>query len=116
MSKRQKRKKKTAFVPSIVFGTVVFGVVPACAVACGGTTFMPSGSGDAATDSPRDGLLGVADVGFDVPFSVAAVGYCGFCDGGPDGSDAADATDANDEPDTQWTVAQCGFCDGGEGG
>ena len=113
MSKR--RRKKTAFVPSVVFGTVVFGVVPACAVACGGTTFMPGGSGDAATDSPRDGYQGVADVGFDVPFSVAAVGYCGFCDAGPDAADA-DAGDANDQPDVPWTVAQCGFCDGGEGG
>ncbi len=113
MSKR--RKKKTAFVPSVVFGTVVFGVVPACAVACGGTTFMPVGSGDAATDAPRDGFS-VADVGFDGPFTVAAVGYCGFCDAGPDGSDASDASDANNQPDVPWTVAQCGFCDGGEGG
>jgi hypothetical protein len=105
----KKRHRKTAFVPSVVFGTVVFGVVPACAVSCGGSTTGP-GSGDAASDVIRGG---VADVGFDVPFTVAAVGYCGFCDAGPD---VHDASDAMEQPDVPFTVAQCGFCDGGDGG
>jgi hypothetical protein len=104
----KKRHKKTAFVPSVVFGTVVFGVVPACALSCGGSTTGP-GSGDAAGDTMNH--QGVADVGF----SVAAVGYCGFCDAGPDAN--ADAQgDAMEQPDVPFTVAQCGFCDGGDGG
>jgi len=102
------RKKRTAFVPTVVFGTVVIGVVPACALSCGGTASGPV-SADAATDALlgvadagfRDSTFGVADVGFSVadaafmrdsgadtrPFGVAAVAFCSFCDAG----DAGDA-------------------------
>jgi hypothetical protein len=97
-------RKKTAFVPSVVFGTVVLGVVPACALSCGGTT----GPADASADAPRDGFS-VADVGFP---GVAAVGFCAFCDSGP-GDDAADAgTDG--PPLGVAAVGFCAFCDAGD--
>jgi len=118
-----KPRKKTAFVPSVVFGTVVLGVVPACAVSCGGATSTAPG-GDAAADSPRD-AFSVADVGFP---GVAAVGFCAFCDAGPgDATDAANAKDAaggGDAADAARdagfpgvaAVAFCRFCDAGDAG
>jgi hypothetical protein len=78
---KKKRSKRTAFVPTVVFGTAVLGVIPACAVGCGGQSSTTAGV--------ADGAMGVADVAFtkdgamgpDVTFTVAAVGYCAFCDG-----------------------------------
>lgn len=105
------RKKKTAFVPTVVFGTVVIGVIPACALSCGGTTSGPS-TGDAASDVVR----GVADAGFrDAPFTVAAVGFCGFCDSGPDTGNPSDAGGDTTLPGVA-AVAFCTFCDAGEAG
>ena len=120
-----KARKKTAFVPSVVFGTVVVGVVPACVVsACGGTTLAPA---DASSDVSNDMIT--ADVaatcfGPNSPScppccGVAAVAYMGF--------DASDATDAADDAPTDSPadslqqdvllgVAVCGFCDGGDEG
>jgi hypothetical protein len=61
---KKRRRKASAFVPSVVFGTAFVGVVPACVVACGSDT----------SSTPPDAAM----------FAVAAVGYCAFCDGGPD--------------------------------
>jgi hypothetical protein len=117
-----KARKKTAFVPSVVFGTVVVGVIPACVVsACGGTTLAPA---DASSDAPSDAIL-TADVALTCfgPNSpscppccgVAAVAYMGF-----DASDATDAADdvPTDSPqqDVLLGVAVCGFCDAGDEG
>jgi hypothetical protein len=64
---KKKRSKRTAFVPTVVFGTAVLGVVPACAIGCGGQS-STTGS--------------VNDAGRDVTFSVAATVFaCAFCDG-----------------------------------
>jgi hypothetical protein len=64
---KKKRSKRTAFVPTVVFGTAVLGVVPACASGCGGSS----------TGSATDG-----STGHDVTFAVAATVFaCGFCDG-----------------------------------
>jgi hypothetical protein len=65
----KKRSKRTAFVPTVVFGTAVLGVIPACATGCGGQS--------STTGNVKDG-----STGNDVAFYVAAVGYCAFCDGG----------------------------------
>jgi hypothetical protein len=64
----KKRIKRTAFVPTVVFGTAVLGVIPACATGCGGQS--------STTGTVKDGSTS------DVTFYVAAVGYCAFCDGG----------------------------------
>jgi hypothetical protein len=112
----RKPRKKTAFVPSVVFGTVVLGVVPACALSCGGST--ATGSTDASSDAPAgDVLNGVAADAFP---GVAAVGFCAFCDANS-GADAGDASDApaDVQPDVFLGVAAvgfCGFCDAGEAG
>jgi hypothetical protein len=122
-----KARKKTAFVPSVVFGTVVVGVIPACVLsACGGSTVSPPS--DASSDVANDFALGVAQTCFG-PNSppacppccgVAAVAYMGF-----DASDANDAaadgpadspTDIS-QPDVVFGVAAvgfCAFCDAGD--
>jgi len=99
-------RKKTAFVPSVVFGTVVLGVVPACALSCGGTT----GPSDASADAPRDACT-VADVGFP---GVAAVGFCAFCDGGVDANDSAADAPKDGTPLGVAAVGFCAFCDAGD--
>lgn len=127
---RTKARRKTAFVPSVVFSTVVVGVVPACVVsACGGTTMAQR---DAGSDAPSEavGASEVASVCFGEDAttcppccSVGAVAYTAF-DSGPDadaGDAAADApadspADAT-QPDVVLGVAAvafCGFCDGGD--
>ena len=119
------RKRKTAFVPSVVFGTVVVGVIPACVLSsCGGSTVSPS---DASSDAPNDSMLtadGVAATCFG-PNSpgcppccgVAAVAYTAFDSGDADGptDSPADIT----QPDVPLGVAAvgfCAFCDGGDEG
>jgi hypothetical protein len=97
-----KRRKRSAFVPTVVFGTAVAGVVPACALGCGGDTTPgtgPIGVAQVAFDSgdatqARDAPFAVADVGF----AVAAVAFCGFCDAGPDASGDAARDGSGDAP------------------
>ncbi len=84
MSKR-KRKRRTSFVPTVVFGTTVLGVLPACATGCGdqpGPTKGGTGA-DAMADGSEQRLT-VAQIGFDAAIEVG--------DGGrPTGVDAGDA-------------------------
>ena len=109
------RRKKTALVPRIVFGTAVLGVIPACAIACGGSV-----GGESHDAGNRDVVV----------FTVAAVGYCAYCDGGLDGVvdafggadvafigfDASDgaphdaSTDVKTPFDAPFSVAAVGFC------
>lgn len=112
---RKKPKRKTAFVPSVVFTTAVVGVIPACVVGC-------SSSGSGGT------LPSVAACGYGTPTgncpTVAAVGYVAFDAG--DGGDgdapsfiqpdvATDAPEAGDgaagdaSPDAPFSVADAGF-------
>jgi hypothetical protein len=65
--KARKNKRGTAFVPTIVFSTSVLGVVPACAIGCGGTTSSGTSTVDGSADAARD-----------VFFGVAAVAYCAY--------------------------------------
>jgi hypothetical protein len=125
-----KARKKTAFVPSVVFGTVVVGVIPACVVSsCGGSTVSPA---DASSDAPNDTMLtadGVAATCFG-PNSpgcppccgVAAVAYMAFDSG--DAADAAADGPTDSPADTSQqdvflgvaAVGFCGFCDAGNDG
>jgi hypothetical protein len=98
-----RQKKRTAFVPKVVFSSVVMGVIPACALAaCGSeSSSLPSGDASPPDGSTSDVPLSVADAGFadtgaadtgtDTFFGVAAVGYCGFCD-------SASLVDTGDAP------------------
>jgi hypothetical protein len=115
--KGKKPKRKTAFVPSVVFTTAIAGVVPACVIGCGN-----GGSGGT--------LPSVAGCGYGTPAgncpTVAAVGYCAYCDGGdadapseaqPDGTpdateaggDAAGDSPGDAPPDAPFSVADAGF-------
>jgi hypothetical protein len=123
------RKKKTAFVPSVVFGTVVVEVIPACVLsACGGSTVAPA---DASSDAPSD-MVVMGDVaatcfGPNSPScppccGVAAVAYMAFDSG--DANDAAADAPADAPADTTQqdaflgvaAVGFCAFCDGGDEG
>lgn len=94
MAKRETKRRKTAFVPRIVFATAVVGtgVIPACAAACGGTTNValvafPGDDAMGVDGSGRDGVatgLGVGTVAFPGP-DVAVTAF----DGGPLGHDVA---------------------------
>jgi hypothetical protein len=127
VGKMPKARRKTAFVPSVVFGTVVVGVIPACVVSsCGGST---ASLADASSDTSNDGIAadGVAAMCFG-PNSpgcppccgVAAVAYMAFDSG--DANDAvADApTDSPADAPQQdvWpgvaAVGFCAFCDAGD--
>jgi hypothetical protein len=109
MRSTQKTRKKTAFVPRIIFhAATAVGVVPLCA--CGGTEIGPSVA-SMAFDSGNDveftvacrsfdgGPCGVNPEGGDEFQGVAA---CGF-EGGP----SCGPGDA--QPDVIFTVAACGF-------
>jgi hypothetical protein len=88
MANRKKRRKPTAFVPTVVFSTAVLGVIPACALGCGGQSSASKSTNDAATSS--------SDATFSPDQFLGGVGYCAFCDG------------------PYWTVAAIGF-DSGNG-
>jgi hypothetical protein len=113
---KKKRIKRTAFVPTVVFGTAVLGVIPACAIGCGGQSSTGSGSStDAAADQV---VLGVAYCAYSSSggncWSVAAVGF-GFDagneagDAGTDGGTDADQGDVQSCPPSVCAVAYVGF-------
>jgi hypothetical protein len=101
---KKKRGKRTAFVPTVVFGTAVLGVIPACAIGCGGSS----------STTVKDGSTGP-----DVTFAVAATVFaCGFCDGpiltvaaiGFDsGSEAGSEAGSSDGGDAAIAVAAVAF-------
>jgi hypothetical protein len=130
----KRKKKPQRFVPRVVLGMGIVGVVPACAIqACGGGTFAPADAGQdqvftvAATcfnnrnmpqcqDAP---VYGVAATCFnnpnmpqcrDAPFSVADAAF-GVADAGfgPDASDANDEIKDSPGPDIIFTVAAVAF-------
>jgi hypothetical protein len=81
MATKKKRKKHTAFVPTVVFSSSVLGVIPAVAVGCGGsTTGDAANTTDAATDTGK-ASDGAQDATPDYYFvGVGAVAYCAYCD------------------------------------
>jgi hypothetical protein len=109
MRSTQNTRKKTAFVPRIIFhAAATVGVVPLCA--CGGVAIDPTVASmafDSGTDvvftvacKSFDGRpCGVSEGGEDVELGVAA---CGF-EGGP----SCGPKDA--QPDIQFVVAACSF-------
>jgi len=112
MPEAKSQRKKTAFVPRVLFRAVTAaGVVPACALsaaACGGLALEP---GDASPDTV---FYGVAREAFDALPGVALACFDGGgvpCnppqDGGP-----AEAGDASTDDAIHFTVAAACF-DGG---
>jgi hypothetical protein len=101
MRSTPKTRKKTAFVPRIIFqAAAAVGVVPLCA--CGGTALGPSVA-TMAFDSGKDGVADRAfgsgnPEGGDEFLGVAA---CGF--------DGASCEPRDAEPDMYFTVAACSF-------
>ena len=104
MAERSRKKKGTAaprkrsFVPRLIFGTAVVGVVPACVVAgcSSGTTTGGSGKDSGLAQGVAaigfDGrALGVADAAFNdrVPLGVADIGFDARSTDGPGGGDGA---------------------------
>ena len=130
----QKARKKTAFVPRIIFqAAAVASVVPLC-VACGGKSLGQSDSGigfTVACEAFDGSPCGVAQVSFDggpdVVFTVACEAFdgspCGVAqigfDGGSDSSLSVanlgfDASDGS-QPDVVWGVAMRAFDASDEG-
>jgi hypothetical protein len=86
-TKSARRPKRTRFVPEVIFGTVMIGVVPACVVACGSSSnqghaggvdsgHMPMGVAQMAFDSGHM-PMGVAQMAFDsgMPMGVAQMAF-----------------------------------------
>jgi hypothetical protein len=120
-----KRKMSRRFVPRVVLGMGMVGVVPACAIqACSSGTLAPADAGKDQGYSVADGAFSVAascfgnptppgcrdgiapsvaNIGFDAPFAVADAGF---------GADTTiDAPDDIQEagPDLIFSVAALGF-------
>jgi hypothetical protein len=139
MPARKKTKKKTSFVPRVVYATAIVGatVIPLCVSACGGKIQGNPGPGGgftvAAISFDSGPGFSVADTGFDsgtdtgIGFIVAAAGFdsgFGVADTGFQGTVAAMGFEAGDAPfgvaDVSFTVAAMGFdsgppADAGEG-
>jgi hypothetical protein len=122
-----KARKKTAFVPTVVFSTVVVGVIPACVVSsCGGSTVSPSdASSDAQNDVTADGVASTCfgpNATCPPCCGVAAVAYMAFDSGDANDAAADGPTDSpadTTRPDVILGVAAvgfCAFCDGGDEG
>jgi hypothetical protein len=73
----RKRGRRTSFVPSVIFGTAALGVIPACALGCGG--------GSSTKTYP---MVGVAIVGYCPDSGCPAVAVVGFDAGLDSGSEA----------------------------
>ena len=101
-----KKVRRTAFVPRLLIQTAIVGVIPACALGCGGGD-APTPAADGAADSPFLGVAAVAYPAYEAGASdatpdvfylgVAAVAYPAYEAGAPDG--AADGSPADARPD-----------------
>jgi hypothetical protein len=119
-AKSSKKARRTAFVPRMVLGVTVVGVIPACVSACTGNRMVATVAEMCFTDGAQPACqVSVADAGFqpdtgmhdannsDVPiFTVADAGFQ------PEASPA----DVSQGPDVIFTVAVCTFCDAGNNG
>jgi hypothetical protein len=120
-----RKSKRTAFVPSIVFRTIFVGVVPACASGCsgeltdntatgqGGAAGTSSTSGPATTSTTSGGGRGTTTAGAGGTFSVAAGGFGGVggspLDGGDARVDAFGVADVAFDVGEEFAVADAGF-------
>jgi hypothetical protein len=114
MRRLKASKKKTAFVPRIVFRASIAGasVVPVCVAGCGnafiGVAAILADAGDASDERAPE--TGVADGHL---FTVAVVGF-------GDASDGSSVTDGGPAPEAGrgdgriWGVAVIGFGDAGD--
>lgn len=84
MSKR-KRSRRTAFVPTVVFGTTVLGVLPACATGCGDQPGPTKGGSGVDAMADGSGRLTVAQIGFEAGIELGTdAGPATLGDGGAD--------------------------------
>jgi hypothetical protein len=92
--KRAKKRRRTAFVPSAVFGTVFAGVVPAI-VSCGSTVNTgQTAGGDAASKDATD--EGVTYYGVGVPCCSVAASFDAAPDRHEEDAPGDGPGDAND--------------------
>lgn len=87
-----KKLRKSAFVPRVLVRTAIVGVIPACALACGGSTESSTPIADAGHDA---GFLGVAAVAFQAYDSAVP--------------DAMDSSSESGAPDASGDSAPNGF-------
>jgi hypothetical protein len=108
MAKRKHKRRKTAFVPRVVFATALVGagVVPACVAACGGRTQSrevadegAEGVANNAFGVGSSSFGGVAAMGYDVASSAFGVGSSGFGGGVSSSGFGGVAIDAFVAPD-----------------
>jgi len=125
-----RKRSKSAFVPRLLVRTAIVGVIPACAVACGGS----EKTGSSADAAPETGQLGVAAVAYQaydaagidggadatpdaVFLGVAAVAYPAYEAGRPEGgapdSGDAGATDAKSDAFHGFVLAVTAYEVGG---
>jgi hypothetical protein len=98
----RKRRKRSAFVPRMIFATAFAGVVPLCVAGCGGGEML--GVAEQAFDLARPDAAKQPDFRTYGFFDVAAV-------------DFAIPPDFSEGPDMSLAVADGGFRgDGGQGG
>jgi hypothetical protein len=101
-----RKKRKTALVPRVIFGTVFVSVVPACVTGCGGDT-ATSASNEGGTGSstgsggfPQTVAAGGFGTGGVAAGGFTGVGAAGFGTGGlADADAAADAATDEDAKD-----------------
>jgi hypothetical protein len=95
----KKKARRTAFVPRLILRTAIAGVIPACALACGGSDSSPGSS-----DTGFVGGVAEDAYGGDSRFGVADTAY-------PDVHAVADA--AYGDSDTRFGVADTAYPDTG---
>lgn len=101
-----KKPRKSAFVPRMLIRTALVGVIPACALACGGSdTTGPTTTG---TDSGSDAAKDTS------PFGVAAVAYPAYETGTDTRSDGptdskSDSNKADASKDSPFGVAAVAY-------
>jgi hypothetical protein len=77
------KKRRSAFVPRVIFGTMFVGVVPACALLnCGGDVTSGGSAAGSAGAQNTGGFTGVGAVAFGGFGGVAAVAFAGFSGAG----------------------------------
>jgi hypothetical protein len=88
MAKRETKRRKTAFVPRVVFATAIVGtgVIPACVTACGGKITGNNVANVAAIAFPGDAAMATDGSGDD---GVATIGFGGVANTGFPGGDVA---------------------------
>jgi hypothetical protein len=103
-----KKLRKSAFVPKLLVRTAIAGVVPACALGCGGNETVPP---DTGAETPL-GVAAVAypayEAGQDVFSDLGGVAYPAY-EAGEGGTDAPADGPRDVRPDIPFTVAAVAY-------